>query len=173
MACSLRWHSSSGLPPTTDIARFLRWFGALPIRTTATSENCGQQGVVLNRGRSRVLRFQSVVGSGVIAPQRTSSAHFHRPWRAPRSQRTEEVIPSSGCRTGCGSAPVISPPRRSCGSASGKAAGRWDIGILCFRGQLGSEALARALGARPVREKTALRVLRGGCPGGRPRGSPR
>jgi len=31
---------------------------------------------------------------------------------------------------------------------------RWDIGILCFRGQLGSEALARALGARPVLEKT-------------------
>ena len=31
---------------------------------------------------------------------------------------------------------------------------RWDIGILCFRGQLGLEALARALGARPVREKT-------------------
>jgi len=31
---------------------------------------------------------------------------------------------------------------------------RWDIGILCFRGQLGSEALVRALGARPVREKT-------------------
>src|SRR2546421_264808 len=71
-----------GLPPTTDIARFLRWFGALPIRTTATSENCGQQGVVLNRGRSRVLRFQSVVGSGVIALQRSNSAHLHRPWCA-------------------------------------------------------------------------------------------
>jgi uridine phosphorylase len=31
---------------------------------------------------------------------------------------------------------------------------RWDIAILCFRGQLGSEALARALHAQPVREKT-------------------
>src|SRR5882724_4947697 len=31
---------------------------------------------------------------------------------------------------------------------------RWDIGILCFRGQHGSETLARALGVRPVREKT-------------------
>ena len=31
---------------------------------------------------------------------------------------------------------------------------RWDLAILCFRGQLGSESLARALGARAVRDKT-------------------
>src|SRR5829696_4833396 len=37
---------------------------------------------VLNRGQSRVLRFQSVVGSGVIAAQRTNTAHLHRPRRA-------------------------------------------------------------------------------------------
>ena len=71
-----------GYPRQRTLQDSPRWFGALPIRTTATSENCGQQGVVLNRGRSRILRFQSVVGSGVIAAQRTNSAHLHRPWRA-------------------------------------------------------------------------------------------
>jgi hypothetical protein len=29
----------------------------------------------------------------------------------------------------------------------------WDVGILCFRGETGSEALARRLGARPVPDK--------------------
>jgi uridine phosphorylase len=31
---------------------------------------------------------------------------------------------------------------------------RWDVGILCFRGETGCEALARRLGARPVADKT-------------------
>ena len=31
---------------------------------------------------------------------------------------------------------------------------RWDVGILCFRGRSGSEALAGALGARPAGRKT-------------------
>src|SRR5262245_29982370 len=31
---------------------------------------------------------------------------------------------------------------------------RWEIAILCFRGRVGSDGLARALGARPLREKT-------------------
>jgi uridine phosphorylase len=31
---------------------------------------------------------------------------------------------------------------------------RWDVGILCFRGQVGSDAMVARLGARPTREKT-------------------
>ena len=36
----------------------------------------------------------------------------------------------------------------------GRARPRWDIGVLCFRDTRGSEALVRALGARPVAGKT-------------------
>lgn len=36
---------------------------------------------------------------------------------------------------------------------------RWDVGILCFRGEIGCEALARALGARPVVDRTFYGLL--------------
>jgi hypothetical protein len=34
---------------------------------------------VQNRSRSHIPSFQSVIGSGVIAPRRSNSAHLHRP----------------------------------------------------------------------------------------------
>jgi hypothetical protein len=124
-------HCSSGSPPTTGMARFLGWFGAQPIRTTATSENCDQQGVVLNRGRSRVLRFRSVVGSGVIAPRRTNSAHLHRPWRVICA--TAEAAPPACAASGrilaatprrFGSQPKISKTT-PCKVAGGRRQGRF------------------------------------------------
>jgi len=75
-------HSSSGLPPTTDIARFPKVVRRAAYPDDRDIRKLRPTRRSVNRGRSRILRFQSVVGSGVIAAQRTNSAHLHRPWRA-------------------------------------------------------------------------------------------
>ena len=42
-----------------------------------------------DRGVSHTCRLKRVAGCGIIGPQRTNSAHLHRPWRATVRQTTK------------------------------------------------------------------------------------
>jgi len=73
-------HSSSRLPPTADIARFLGWFWRTAYLDHRDIGKLPPVGAAPNRRQSHIIGFWRVIGSGVILPRR-KSAHLHRPWR--------------------------------------------------------------------------------------------
>src|SRR5881397_1791514 len=77
-------------PPLILLGQFFRWSVRSNLRAKPPLDGGSVQAslyvadvpVAKGRRASRIVRLERVAGHSIIAPQRSSSAHLHRPWRA-------------------------------------------------------------------------------------------